>query len=39
MNDLSWSPEETFESGLYKTVEWYLDNKAWWQKILDNSDK
>ena len=38
MNDLSWSPEETFESGLYRTVKWYLDNKTWWQKILDNND-
>ena len=35
-NDLLWSPEETFESGLYKTVEWYLNNQAWWQKILDD---
>jgi len=35
-NDLLWTPDETFESGLYKTVEWYLNNKAWWRKILED---
>ncbi|WP_127242514.1 dTDP-glucose 4,6-dehydratase, partial [Neisseria meningitidis] len=29
--DLGWLPLETFESGLRKTVQWYLDNKTWWQ--------
>lgn len=33
--DLGWVPQETFESGIRKTVEWYLNNKAWWQDILD----
>lgn len=32
--DLGWLPEETFESGLRKTVIWYLENQAWWQNIL-----
>jgi len=32
--DLGWKPIETFESGLAKTVRWYLDNRAWWQDIL-----
>lgn len=32
--DLGWRPIETFESGLAKTVRWYLDNRAWWQDIL-----
>ena len=27
--DLGWEPEETFETGIYKTVKWYLDNKIW----------
>ena len=27
--ELGWTPEETFESGLQKTVQWYLDNQAW----------
>lgn len=35
--DLGWQPQETFESGLRKTVEWYLHNQAWWQRVLDGS--
>ena len=31
--ELGWSPRETFESGLRKTVQWYLDNKPWWHRI------
>ena len=33
--DLGWTPEETFETGLRKTVQWYLDNQVWWQRVLD----
>lgn len=36
-NELKWMPEETFESGIRKTVEWYLNNKQWWSRVLDNS--
>jgi dTDP-glucose 4,6-dehydratase len=32
--ELGWSPRETFETGLRKTVRWYLDNQAWWERIL-----
>ena len=32
--DLGWTPRETFESGIEKTVRWYLDNDDWWQPIL-----
>ncbi|MBM7422272.1 dTDP-glucose 4,6-dehydratase [Spongiibacter marinus] len=32
--DLGWVPEETFESGLRKTVQWYLDNESWWRRVL-----
>ena len=35
--ELGWKPEETFETGLRKTVQRYLDNKEWWQAILDGS--
>ncbi|HDM8221339.1 TPA: dTDP-glucose 4,6-dehydratase [Vibrio campbellii] len=35
--ELGWIPEETFETGLRKTVEWYLTNKEWWQRVLDGS--
>ncbi|MCK7544306.1 dTDP-glucose 4,6-dehydratase [Marinobacter bryozoorum] len=31
--DLGWKPKETFETGLRKTVQWYLDNKTWWQRV------
>lgn len=33
--DLGWTPQETFETGLRKTVEWYLRNQTWWQRVLD----
>jgi len=32
--ELGWVPEETFDSGLRKTVQWYLDNTAWWGRVL-----
>lgn len=32
--ELGWKPQETFESGMKKTVQWYLDNKEWWQRVL-----
>ncbi|RGA56679.1 dTDP-glucose 4,6-dehydratase, partial [Neisseria meningitidis] len=35
--ELGWKPQETFESGLHKTVQWYLDNKTWWQNVLNGS--
>lgn len=35
--ELGWKPEETFESGIKKTVEWYLNNRQWWERILDGS--
>ncbi|EOC55461.1 TPA: dTDP-glucose 4,6-dehydratase [Neisseria meningitidis] len=35
--ELGWQPQETFESGIRKTVEWYLDNKTWWQNVLNGS--
>ncbi|MEA2758079.1 MAG: dTDP-glucose 4,6-dehydratase [Methylobacteriaceae bacterium] len=31
--ELGWTPRETFETGLRKTVIWYLENRAWWQRI------
>ncbi len=32
--ELGWRPRENFETGLKKTVNWYLDNRMWWEKIL-----
>jgi dTDP-glucose 4,6-dehydratase len=31
--ELGWRPVETFETGLRKTVTWYLNNQAWWQRV------
>ena len=33
MNDLGWKPEENFETGIRKTVQWYLENEWWWGPI------
>jgi dTDP-glucose 4,6-dehydratase len=33
--ELGWRPQETFESGIRKTVQWYLDNQEWWQRVLN----
>lgn len=35
--ELGWMPEETFETGMRKTVQWYLDNKGWWQRVLNGN--
>jgi dTDP-glucose 4,6-dehydratase len=35
--DLGWCPKETFETGIRKTVEWYLNNSDWWSRVLDGS--
>ncbi|KDD82296.1 dTDP-glucose 4,6-dehydratase [Glaesserella parasuis ST4-2] len=35
--ELDWKPQETFESGIRKTVEWYLNNQKWWKSIRKNN--
>ena len=35
--ELGWVPQETFETGLRKTVQWYLDNREWWQRVLSGA--
>src|SRR5215203_106411 len=32
-DELGWAPSETFESGLRKTVQWFIENEAWWSRI------
>ncbi len=32
--ELGWVPEETFESGMTKTIKWYLNNEDWWKRVL-----
>ncbi|MCL2819427.1 MAG: dTDP-glucose 4,6-dehydratase [Oscillospiraceae bacterium] len=34
-NELGWLPETKFEAGLSKTIEWYKNNKNWWQNVQD----
>ncbi len=33
-DELGWTPAETFETGIEKTVHWYLDNEAWWRPLV-----
>jgi dTDP-glucose 4,6-dehydratase len=37
--ELGWRPQETFETGLRRTVQWYLDNEIWWQRVLNGDYK
>ena len=32
-NDLGWIPEESFESGLQKTIQWYMENRSWVDRV------
>ena len=36
-NELGWTPNENFDSGIRKTVLWYLENRDWWQRVIDGS--
>ncbi|MEO1045699.1 MAG: dTDP-glucose 4,6-dehydratase [Pseudomonadota bacterium] len=36
-DNLGWEPVETFESGMAKTIKWYLDNETWWRDILSGA--
>ncbi len=38
-NDLGWQPEELFETGIKKTIQWYLDNRKWWELIISGDYK
>jgi dTDP-glucose 4,6-dehydratase len=37
MNEMKYEPEETFETGIRKTIKWYLDNEGWWRSVMDGS--
>ncbi|WP_312270927.1 dTDP-glucose 4,6-dehydratase [Pseudomonas sp.] len=36
-SELGWVPQESFETGLRKTVQWYLNNRSWWQRVLSGA--
>ncbi len=38
-NELGWLPETKFDDGIQKTVKWYLDNKQWWERIINGEYK
>lgn len=38
-NELNWTPVETFDTGLRKTIQWYLNNQTWCQNVQDGSYK
>lgn len=33
-SELGWLPETMFKDGIKKTIQWYLDNKDWWENII-----
>ncbi|HPB75393.1 MAG TPA: GDP-mannose 4,6-dehydratase, partial [Chromatiaceae bacterium] len=35
--ELGWAPRERFETGLRRTLQWYLDNRAWCRRVMDGS--
>ena len=35
--ELNWTPQESFETGIRKTVKWYLENEKWWKAVQDGS--
>lgn len=35
--ELGWVPKQTFETGIRQTVQWYLDNKQWWERVLNGN--
>ena len=35
--EIGWVPKESFESGIRKTIQWYIKNKLWWKSIQDNT--
>jgi dTDP-glucose 4,6-dehydratase len=34
INELGWQPKYTFETGIKETIQWYLNNRDWWERIL-----
>ena len=37
--ELGWTPETSFDVGIVKTIEWYLENKSWWENIISGEYK
>ncbi|MEC5270324.1 dTDP-glucose 4,6-dehydratase [Heyndrickxia coagulans] len=39
LEKLGWKPTYTFETGISQTIQWYLDNKEWWERIISGEYK
>jgi dTDP-glucose 4,6-dehydratase len=37
--ELSWKPRRNFEEGLSETIQWYIDNRAWWEPLLERTGR
>src|SRR6267143_1051098 len=37
--ELNWKPRHNFEAGLAETIQWYIDNQAWWQPLLERAER
>ncbi|GER68496.1 dTDP-glucose 4,6-dehydratase [Weizmannia acidilactici] len=37
LEKLGWKPTYTFETGIAQTIQWYLDNKEWWERIINSA--
>jgi dTDP-glucose 4,6-dehydratase len=35
--ELGWRPEHSFDAGLAETVQWYLDHRTWWERVLSEA--
>jgi len=33
-NEIGYQPKESFETGIKKTVDWYLNNESWWRDVI-----
>jgi len=38
-SELKWTPRHDFEEGLGETIQWYIDNRAWWQPLLERTGR
>ena len=36
MSELDWRPKNKFKESIESTIQWYVDNKSWWQEIINN---
>ena len=37
-NELGWQPKISYEQGMHQTIQWYVENQEWWEKILQNTE-